>query len=240
MPLIKRAIVNYNRIVREQAAHGLADLLRSRGFQASAQFRQEDASHLQEIVLLEYPPLRGMQIKTWDEARQIVMDDMNKTRCKVVRLSDTAIMPTRGSPLSAGLDLCFDGQEITYLNRGNKIVQGLRHGDGGAYQVLAGGRVMLSTGLSIQAPKGCYARVAPRSGMSVKGFDVSAGVVDADYTGEIKVILTLHGGAEAQVIQAGDRVAQLVFEQCVIAEPVEVADLDDTERGRAGFGSTGG
>lgn len=231
---LPRATVRYNNVPREHAAYKLGDLLARAGFRTDVQLTAGP-----ETVVMEYPPLRGMSFRTWDEARKIA-EERGKPRCKIVRLSDTAIMPTRGSPQAAGLDLCFDGQEITFLNRGNKVVQGLRHGDGGAYSLNAGQRVMLSTGLSIRAPQGCYARVAPRSGMSVKGFDVSAGVVDADYTGEIKVILSLHPSAEAQVIQAGDRVAQLVFEQCVIAEPVEVSDLEDTERGGAGFGSTGG
>lgn len=84
-----------------------------------------------------------------------------------------------------------------------------------------------------------YCRIAPKSGLALKGFDVAGGVVDRGYTGSIKVILVNNTGLD-QVIEAGKAIAQLVFELSVKAEFYEQIDLPDTDRGAGGFGSTGG
>ena len=97
----------------------------------------------------------------------------------------------------------------------------------------------ISTGISIMVPKDCYARIAPRSGLTFKyGIQVGAGVVDSDYTGEIKVILFNHGAYDF-TIKTGDRIAQLIFERIFTNELQEVEELVETERGAGGFGSTG-
>ena len=81
--------------------------------------------------------------------------------------------------------------------------------------------------------------MAPRSGLAVKnGIDTGAGVIDADYRGNVGVVLFNHDKADF-VVKAGDRVAQLILEQISTPEITEVDDLDDTTRGAGGYGSTG-
>lgn len=97
----------------------------------------------------------------------------------------------------------------------------------------------MKTGLQIRVPIGCYGRVAPRSGLAVKKFvDCGAGVIDADYRGEVGVVL-FNFGEEDFNVQIGDRIAQLVLEKISMTDVVAIDKLDDTERGTGGFGSTG-
>lgn len=104
----------------------------------------------------------------------------------------------------------------------------------------AGGRRLVSTGLKITVPPGTYGRIAPRSGLSCKGINVGAGVCDPDYTGIYKVLLFNHSAEEFQV-RVGDRIAQLVVEVCATPDVLIVDALEKaSERGEAGFGSTGG
>ena len=105
--------------------------------------------------------------------------------------------------------------------------------------VPAKGKAIVPTEISIAVPEGTYGRVAPRSGLAVKNFiDVGAGVIDADYRGPLGVVLFNFSDTDFAV-QPGDRIAQLILEKIAIAPVEEVADLDDTERGAGGFGSTG-
>jgi dUTP pyrophosphatase len=108
--------------------------------------------------------------------------------------------------------------------------------------VLAPGRhAMVPTGLAIALPEGFEAQVRPRSGLAARhGVTVlnSPGTIDADYRGEIQVILINHG-AEAFTIRRGERIAQMVIAPVVQAELVTAARLSDTDRGTGGFGSTG-
>lgn len=131
-------------------------------------------------------------------------------------------LPSRGTPQSAGLDLC--AAERVELHPGK--------------------RKLVSTGWSwdMSHSFNVYGRVAPRSGLAVKhGIDVMAGVIDADYQGEIKVPL-INLGTSSMVIQKGDRMAQLIIEVCDYEVPVIEANAHttDTLRGEGGFGSTGG
>ena len=88
-------------------------------------------------------------------------------------------------------------------------------------------------------PVTCYGRIAPRSGLAwKKHIDVGAGVIDADYRGNVGVVLFNHGEEDLQV-KRGDRIAQLILEKISYADIVEVDDLDATARGDGGFGSTG-
>merc|ERR1719319_237928 len=88
-------------------------------------------------------------------------------------------------------------------------------------------------------PHGTYARLAPRSGLAWKhGIDVFAGVIDADYRGEVKVIL-YNTQDEAFTVKTGDRIAQLILEQIATPEVAVVEDLEASVRGSGGFGSTG-
>ena len=88
-------------------------------------------------------------------------------------------------------------------------------------------------------PDGTYGRVAPRSGLAWKNhIDVGAGVIDQDYRGNVGVVLFNHAEVDLEVT-AGMRVAQLVLEKIMTPEIMEVDELDETERGAGGFGSTG-
>ena len=102
-------------------------------------------------------------------------------------------------------------------------------------------RAMVPTGLSIALPEGYEAQIRPRSGLAAKhGITVinSPGTVDADYRGEIKVLL-VNLSDESFVINPGERIAQMVVARHEQVEWEEVGILDETERGAGGFGSTG-
>lgn len=136
---------------------------------------------------------------------------------QVKRLVDGAQLPVRSSEGAVGYDL-------TSVN---------------GYVILPWRRAVVSTGVSIRLPPGVYGRIAPRSGLAVKnGIQVGAGVVDPDYTGEIKVVL-FNQDDQPFVIKPGYRVAQLILERCEVPSVVEVQDLEDTQRGSSGFGSSG-
>jgi dUTP pyrophosphatase len=108
--------------------------------------------------------------------------------------------------------------------------------------IAPGARHAVATGLALAIPQGYEIQVRPRSGLALKhGITVpnTPGTIDSDYRGELKVILINHG-TEPFAIARGDRVAQLVLAPVVQAAWDEVAELDATERGEGGFGSTGG
>lgn len=103
------------------------------------------------------------------------------------------------------------------------------------------GRALIPTGLYLALPEGWEAQVRPRSGLALKkGITVlnTPGTIDADYRGEVGVIL-INLSAEEFTVSDGDRIAQMVFNQYGKAEFVEVQTLDMTERGAGGFGHTG-
>lgn len=135
----------------------------------------------------------------------------------VKKLSDKAKLPTRGSAFAAGYDL-YAAKETVIPKRGKALVD---------------------TDISIAVPAGTYGRIAPRSGLAAKHFiDTGAGVIDADYRGQVKVLLFNHSDADFAVSE-GDRVAQLVIERIYTPDVVEVAELEESVRGAGGFGSTG-
>jgi dUTP pyrophosphatase len=136
---------------------------------------------------------------------------------RVMRLSEAAMLPTRGSVDAAGLDL-YAVQECTIAPHSNALV---------------------GTGIAVEIPPGYYGRVAPRSGLSVKtSLIVNAGVIDADYRGEIKVVFNNFTDNEVKLFR-GDRVAQLILERIGMFDVEDVTDLSTSERGENGFGSTG-
>ena len=105
-----------------------------------------------------------------------------------------------------------------------------------------GSRFAVPTGLAFALPPGFEGQVRPRSGLAIKSGVTclnTPGTVDADYRGEVKVILINHG-EEDVTIRRGDRIAQLVVAPVVQAQWTEVGTLDETARGAGGFGSTGG
>ena len=136
---------------------------------------------------------------------------------KVIKLNENAILPVRGSNGAAGYDLHSIDNHV----------------------LLPGHRAVISTGLTFEFPDGVYGRVAPRSGLAVKhGIQVGAGVVDPDYTGEVKVVL-FNTDQAPFVIKPGYRIAQLILEKFEVHTIEEVGAVTDTERGEGGFGSTG-
>jgi len=134
------------------------------------------------------------------------------------RLSDFAVIPTKGSVGSAGYD----------LSSAKSII------------VPAKGKALCPTDLAIACPLGTYGRIAPRSGISWKNhLDVGCGVIDSDYRSNVGVVLFNHSEIDFK-IEVGDRIAQLILEKIeenAVLE--EVNELDKTQRGAGGFGSTG-
>lgn len=145
------------------------------------------------------------------------MSDSETPQLLVKRLNDTAKLPTKGSKDSAGWDL--------YANL--------------AVVVPSQSWALIPTGLAITVPYGCYGRVAPRSGLTLKhGLDVGAGVIDRDYCQEVGVILFNHSKTD-YTVACGDRVAQLILERIEANATIrEVQELQQTDR-HGGFGSTG-
>ena len=137
----------------------------------------------------------------------------------VTKLVPHANLPARSTPGAAGYDLFSTDN----------------------YVVLPGRRVVVSTGITVQLPPGTYGRIAPRSGLAVKhGIDVLAGVIDPDYTGELKVVLYNSDPRQTYVIRPNYRIAQLILEKFETHEVWEIETIDlTTERGDSGFGSTG-
>ena len=108
-------------------------------------------------------------------------------------------------------------------------------------EILPGARALVHTGLVMMLPPGWEAQVRPRSGLALKhGVTVlnTPGTIDAGYRGEVGVILA-NFGSEPFRVAKGDKVAQIVVAPVVRAGIVEAAEVDDTERGAGGFGSTG-
>lgn len=104
-----------------------------------------------------------------------------------------------------------------------------------------GERGLVGTGLAFAIPAGYEIQVRPRSGLALKkGISIpnTPGTIDSDYRGELKVILLNHGDQDF-IIERGDRIAQIVVAPVQRGIFVEVADLDETQRGSGGFGSTG-
>jgi dUTP pyrophosphatase len=102
-----------------------------------------------------------------------------------------------------------------------------------------GERAAIATGVRVALPPGHVGLVWPRSGLALRhGVDTLAGVIDADYRGELRVVLVNHG-QEAVAIQSGDRIAQLLIQPVLRAEFAAVTELATTTRGADGFGSTG-
>ena len=142
---------------------------------------------------------------------------MNSNHLYVKLLSEHACVPKKGSILSAGYDLY--AAEDAVINGGDKC--------------------LIKTDISIIVPKGTYGRIAPRSGLAVKHYiDVGAGVIDGDYRGNVHVLLFNHSN-KPFIVNKGDRIAQLILEKYEDAEIYITDELDITDRGCSGFGSTG-
>jgi dUTP pyrophosphatase len=145
---------------------------------------------------------------------------MEKIKVKVINVSNNPL-PAYTTPTDAGMDLRANISEQV-------VLQPME-------------RKLIPTGIKIQLPIGYEAQVRPRSGLALKhGITVlnTPGTIDADYRGEICVIL-VNLSQEEFVINDGERIAQMVIAKHETGEFVEVEQLDDTERGEGGFGHTG-
>ena len=141
-------------------------------------------------------------------------------KVKIVNNSRFAL-PEYQTPLSAGLDILANLDESVTLRPLE--------------------RAMIPTGLFVELPEGCEMQIRPRSGLAAKhGITVlnSPGTIDADYRGEIKVIL-VNLSNEPFTIEAGERIAQMIVARYEQIEWQAVEELSATERGAGGFGSTG-
>ena len=139
----------------------------------------------------------------------------------IKRMTDTAKLPSKGSAEAAGFDLYADINEPLLIFPNETI--------------------MIPTGIAVAIPKGYFGAIYARSGLAVKSGLKPAncvGVVDSDYRGEVKVALN-NSSVFSRTISPQERVAQFVIQPYPDVEWNEVEDLDDTERGAGGFGSTG-
>lgn len=137
---------------------------------------------------------------------------------KYKKLVSNAKEPKRGSNDAVGYDLCATRNCL----------------------ILPHTRQLIGTGLSVKIPEGHYGRIASRSGIAFReSVDVCAGVIDPDYRGEVNVLLHNADSNRAFHVKEGERIAQLILERCSILPVEEVKELDVTDRGDGGFGSTG-
>lgn len=142
-------------------------------------------------------------------------------KIEIKKLREGAILPKYQTKHSAGMDLCASVDKPITLKPGERIV--------------------VPTGISIALPDGYEAQVRGRSGLAIKsgiGIVNGIGTIDADYRGEIGVIIINHGQSDF-MINDGDRIAQMIITKYQKVDWQEVKELNDTERGAGGFGSTG-
>ena len=140
----------------------------------------------------------------------------------VIRIHDDLPLPTYQTEGSAGIDLYAAVDEAITIQHN-------------------GGRAVIPTGIQVAIPHGYEMQIRPRSGLAANyGISIcnTPGTIDADFRGEVGVILINHGDT-AFLVKRGDRIAQAVFNKVYQAKLVEVNELDATARGKEGFGSTG-
>ena len=139
----------------------------------------------------------------------------------IKRLSKEVFLPKYETNGSSGMDLAANINSIINIEPGNTAI--------------------IPTGLALSIPKGFEVQIRPRSGLAAKqkiSVLNTPGTIDADYRGEIKIIL-INLGQETFKVEKGLRIAQMVVCPVVQAQLKEVDDLNETERGKGGFGSTG-
>lgn len=139
---------------------------------------------------------------------------------QILRLTETSTIPTLGSEQAAGYDLYAD-------NPSNDII------------VPPLGKALVKTGITAKFPPNTYGRIAPRSGLAWKHqIDVGAGVIDPDYRGNIGVVL-FNFSDTPFIVKHKDRIAQLILTVYTTPPIIEIKTLKETDRGDAGYGSTG-
>ena len=145
----------------------------------------------------------------------------NTIHVKFAKLNGNAQLPTQGSAQAAGWDL--------YALEETKVVKGAS--------------VMIPTGLACAIPEGWEGQIRCRSSLGKKGMILPNGVgtIDSDYRGELKVLATWIGDGDSFTVGKGERVAQMLFAPVPLVRIEEVTqdELDSTERGEGGFGSSG-
>ena len=134
-----------------------------------------------------------------------------------ISLLEGGIAPIRATEGSAGFDL-YSAEDVELLPEAN---------------------VLVGTGVKMAIPPFLYGQVAARSGMAKKGIHTFSGVIDSDYRGEIKVLLTNTNKFDNFQISKGNRIAQLLLLPCARPTLTVTDTLEETERGEKGFGSTG-
>lgn len=166
-------------------------------------------------------------------AADLLVDQMKEAKIMKIMLDKGAILPTRAHPWDAGLDLytpdkCYvPGVEVTYDSFMRAAIPNIRVGC-----------KTIDTGVHVEIPEGYVGFIKSKSGLNVKHGLTGEGVIDAHYTGSIKVKLYNHS-AEPHYFDAGDKIAQLVIVPCLLPELEVVDQLEETDRGDGGFGSTG-
>ncbi|MEZ4599253.1 MAG: dUTP diphosphatase [Syntrophotaleaceae bacterium] len=146
---------------------------------------------------------------------------MNELVVDIKLLREAALIPAYMTDFAAGMDLCACLEQPCHLSPGN--------------------RTLVPTGVALAIPPGYEGQIRPRSGLALKeGLTLvnSPGTIDADYRGEIGIILINHG-QETVVIQPGQRIAQIVFSPVLRASLRPVDELEVTDRNHGGFGHTG-
>ena len=184
------------------------------------EYRPEKGATHREHQILKPQHFGKFQIAvvwgTHSEQPQQELPQLEKEmRIQIQRLDEKARIPTKGSKLAAGHDL-YSIKDIL---------------------IPANSRVLVKVGLEVAVPEGTYGRIEPRSGLATTGIRVDAGVIDADYRGEVKVRLINQGKLHYEV-KIGEHIAQLVMERIDDQDWMEVDGLDETERAGKGFGST--
>jgi deoxyuridine 5'-triphosphate nucleotidohydrolase len=144
----------------------------------------------------------------------MAIDDFELPICRDNAL---AVIPTRATPESAGLDL-YSSHSTTILSRSRQAIQ---------------------TGIRVQIPKGYCGRIAPRSGLAfVHGLQILGGTIDSDYRGSL-VVVVYNGGGHDLEIKPKQKIAQLIIQKIALPKIKEVRQLNDSQRGINGFGSSG-
>ena len=183
-----------------------------------------------------------MNILVFDESINQTIEELP------VMLDDGAIMPTRAHDMDGGLDLYNRNENVVIpgatwdeLNCNgdcDNCQRGTQYfGDCDEYYAHCGFAI-IDTGVHVQIPKGYCGLMVSKSGLNVNSNLTSTGLIDAGYTGSIKVKLYNHG-KKARVITPHQKISQLVVLPCLLCKPVLVDKFEETERGDGGFGSTG-
>jgi len=140
----------------------------------------------------------------------------NKPKLTFKRICINAKIPFKADPGCAGYDI-FSTEPVS---------------------IYPGTRKLVATGLCSEFSEKYYLRIAPRSGLSVNGIDIGAGVIDSSYRGQIKVLM-INNSDITQQFPEGFKIAQLIMESCETPEIIVGETLTDSSRGKNGFGSTG-